>query len=501
VTVFDRPAQLAREDEVRAPNPERSGRFGRPNRVRAGLREPLHRTGNALIFNSVVTAFLGVAFWAAAARGYGRDDVGLNSTAISTMMMLSGLSQLNLMSAMVRFLPTAGRDALRLVGAGYAMSAALSVVVATVFVIGARGWLPVLADFFASWPVAVWFIASTALWCIFVLQDSILTGLGRPTWVPLENTLHSVSKLALVVLLATACPRQGIFLSWTLAVVVASVPVNLILFVRMLPRHARQARVGDGLPSLGQLVRFVFGDYAAAACWIGVITVPAQLVLKIEGPAAAAEFSVAWAIGYALYSLPAAVGQGLVVQGAQEPDRLDHLRRMAFRHTFRVLVPITSVTVLTAPVVLRLFGGTYAAGSSAELRLLALSSIPNAVVALTVSELRVHRRVLAVWWLMFATLVLVLGISYVLLQPLGIRAVGVAWLTSQLVVAALAVIFRRRVRAGTSGAGRDLGLGPLRQRDRRGRGGLDRGRPAGGPSPAPAERGRHQESTEGLETT
>jgi O-antigen/teichoic acid export membrane protein len=413
------------------------------DRLTAVLREPMHRTGNALIANSAVTALLGVVFWAAAAPRYSQADVGLNSSAISAMMMLAGFSQLNLMSAMVRFLPTSGRGALRLVTTSYLVAATLAAVVATIFVLGVRLWSPALAGFLANRPVAVWFVAATAMWCVFVLQDSVMTGLGRPVYVPVENTVHSVAKLALVVLLAAVSPRHGVFMSWTLAVLVASIPVNLLLYLRVLPHHARQARPGDAVPPLRTLARFTVGDYATAACWIAATTVPIQLVLRAQGAASTASFSIAWVIASSLYALPGAVGQGLVVQGAREPERLSALRVKAFTHTYQVLVPVTVVTIVGAPLILRIFGEAYAVQGSTTLRLLAVAALPFAVVSLTVSELRVQRRVLVAFLVMFAAVGLVLGLTLVFLPSLGIAGVGVAWIVGQSVVAAVILVWRR----------------------------------------------------------
>jgi O-antigen/teichoic acid export membrane protein len=73
------------------------------------LRTPLYRNGYALVLSSATTSVLGVAYWIVAARTYTPAAVGLNAAAISAMMFLAGVSQLNLMSALLRFIPGAGR--------------------------------------------------------------------------------------------------------------------------------------------------------------------------------------------------------------------------------------------------------------------------------------------------------------------------------------------------------------------------------------------------------
>src|SRR5512139_3328907 len=91
------------------------------------LRTPLYRNGYALVFSSTATSVLGVVYWVLAARYYTTEAIGLNSAALSTMMFLASLAQLNLMNALNRFVPSAGAATARLVISAYGMSAVIAV--------------------------------------------------------------------------------------------------------------------------------------------------------------------------------------------------------------------------------------------------------------------------------------------------------------------------------------------------------------------------------------
>ena len=75
----------------------------RAETVRAHLRVPLFRDGYALVANEGLTAALGLVYWLIAAREYAPSVVGTNTAAISAMMFIAGVAQLNLMSALLRF--------------------------------------------------------------------------------------------------------------------------------------------------------------------------------------------------------------------------------------------------------------------------------------------------------------------------------------------------------------------------------------------------------------
>src|SRR5439155_10567314 len=91
-------------------------------RLAAHVRTPVYREGYALVLSAGLAAALGFLYWIIAARTYKADVVGLNSAAISTMMLASGVAQLNLVGGLLRFVPGAGRSTWRLVGWSYAIS-------------------------------------------------------------------------------------------------------------------------------------------------------------------------------------------------------------------------------------------------------------------------------------------------------------------------------------------------------------------------------------------
>ncbi|HLK41856.1 MAG TPA: hypothetical protein VKV34_00835, partial [Thermoleophilia bacterium] len=201
----------------------------------------LFRNGHALILSSALTSGLGMVYWLIAAHEYSARDVGLNTAAISAMMFLSGASQLNLSSALTRFIPLMRRRAASLVRNAYCLTAAIAGIASVIFLVGINHWAPRL-DFVESVPArAIWFVAAAMVWCVFVLEDSVLTAVRQAVWVPVENAGFAVAKIVLLIALAAALPTYGIFFSWTVAALVAIIPTNLLLFRRLLPRH----RAGD----------------------------------------------------------------------------------------------------------------------------------------------------------------------------------------------------------------------------------------------------------------
>ncbi len=124
-------------------------------RLVSHLRTPLYKNGYSLILSSATTSALGMLFWVLAARYYSVETIGTSSAMIAAMMFLSGISQRGVNSALVRFVPLAGRASARLVGSTYLISLAIAVAATLAIgrwmyplfpILGVTGWGP-MADF------------------------------------------------------------------------------------------------------------------------------------------------------------------------------------------------------------------------------------------------------------------------------------------------------------------------------------------------------------------
>lgn len=411
-------------------------------RIRGLYGESLLRTGHLLVVNQVLNAGFGVLYWLLAARLYAPAAVAVNQAAISAMMLLAGAAQLNLMSALLRFVPTSGAAAGRMIRRAYIVGGGLSAVVAVVFLFGLNLWSPDdLSDLLQPGFSAVGFVLATMLWAIFVMQDNALVAVGRPGGVPAENTAFAVLKIVLIVALAAVAGQGGIWWSWSVAMAVCVGGCSVYLFTRAVPAFVRaHAHEKSELVSLRDLRKFVGPDYVGALAWIACTSLVPLLVLGLTGAEHSAAFSLPWSMCIALYSVPSAFGQSLVAHSVRNTGLLEVNYRRALHHTMTLLMPVVALVVAFAPVGLRLFGPFYAAHSTTTLRLLSFSAFPNAVVTLAVSRARVLRRMSAVVGILVGLSVLVLGLVVVLVPQFGVMGGGLAWLTAQCVVAAVIMV-------------------------------------------------------------
>jgi O-antigen/teichoic acid export membrane protein len=409
----------------------------------AHARTPLYRNAYALMLGTAATSGLGLLYWALAARLYTPPDIGVNAAAISTMMFLSGIAQLNLSSALLRFIPRAGHATARLTSYAYLISLAAAVGVSAVFLLGYAAWAPA-QRFLEDGPFALWFLAATAMWCVFVLQDAVLTSLRQAIWVPIENTIFAILKIALLAAFAVALPRYGVFASWTIPVALSLLPVNLLIFRRLVPAHARATAGQAALVEPAQVARYVAGDYLGSLFSLASTMLLPALVLGLAGASGSAYFYAAWTIVYSLDLIASNMAASLTVEGAADQASLAAHARGALINIARLLVPLVLLVLAGAPFILRIYGASYAAEGAPLLRLLALGSLPKAINVLFYGLARVRRRVAEIALAQGAACALVLGLSYLLIPSHGIVGVGLAWLAGQTAVALVVSLARLR---------------------------------------------------------
>jgi len=408
-----------------------SGSHGRHVR----RRERLYRGPTALLVNTAGTSLLGMAFWVLAARRYSPDVVGGSSAVISVMLLLANLAELNLTSAMVRFLPTAGHRRNAFIIRSYATVACLGALIGAASLPLLRH-LTVVHRLLALGPGgALWFAVAVGVWCLFALQDAVAIALRGSRWVAAENSAYGVMKLGALVALAATAPKLGIFASWTIPMMLTIPGMNGIIFGSLLPAQQQIGGLTETV-SRRHLREFVTFEYFTGLVGVAASTAIQLLVLTRLGATDNAYFYVVWVTTSAFDLALLNVGSSLVAEAARQPDRLASLTRALSRHLVKLLAPIMAILIIGAPLFLRILGAEYSSHSTALLRLLALAIAPRIVITLWMSINRVHRRVGRILALQATLAAVTVGASAIALNVRhSITVIGVIYLIGQTVAA------------------------------------------------------------------
>ncbi|TKK83661.1 lipopolysaccharide biosynthesis protein [Herbidospora galbida] len=408
-------------------------------RLPADLQDPLLRNAYALVVNAGIGAALGVGYWVIAARLFPAADVGEGQALINAMRMLAALTSFGFVGALTRFVPETGRATGRFVGAVYLLGGGLGLAATAVFIVVTKdepgfrilwGWLP-----------AGVFALVVIVWSVYTLQEVVLSALRRSTWVPVVNVAVGFVKVAAVAACAFLVAARGdvvswqVFLAWIVPCALAVLPVNYLLFARVIPRHVAETAHRTP-PSLRRIVRFAGGDYFGSVFTLAAIYLVPVVVATQVDHRTYAYYGIAVTVGGLLEIFAFTMATSLTVEGSFDPAALGRNTRRALHRSLTVLIPMIALVVAAAPLVLSVFGAEFADNGTPLLRLIALATLARAFVELYLGALRAMGRGRPLLYIQAARCVLALGLTWLLLPRHGIEGVGIALVITQSVTAA-----------------------------------------------------------------
>ncbi|MCD0448266.1 hypothetical protein LO762_03510 [Actinocorallia sp. API 0066] len=362
--------------------------------LRGELGNPLFRNAYALMLNGGLTGVLGLGFWIAARHFHSQDDFGRNAAVIQAVMCIGGMTTLSYV--LMRFIPQAGRSSGRLILATYLFGSVLAVLLGIGFVLSLAWWDSPNYDQLADPSHAIPFIIFIAAWNIFTQQDAALTGLRHAGWVPVKNTLYGLVKFVMLAGLAwTFAPNDGILLATMIPVIFLVLPMDWFVFRRLLPEHEELTKDKRHTPTPREIGRYLQGDFIGTVASHSAINFIPLLVAAKVSEAANGFFAMAWIFGLMLDLLALNMAMSLTVEGSHATDNLASTCRDALRRTLMLLVPVSLVVAFAGPWVLGLpflFGAEFKTEAGFVLVLLALSTLPKALIELYVGVLRVRSR-------------------------------------------------------------------------------------------------------------
>ncbi|WP_462188177.1 MULTISPECIES: polysaccharide pyruvyl transferase family protein [unclassified Frankia] len=419
------------------------------------LRSPLLRNAILLMASTAITGVLGIAFWAIAAWLYSPENVGRASTAVSTMLLLSGLAQLNQQNILPATIPAAARSRRTIIRNAYAMSGLLATVLALGFV-ALFSHTTFLADF-DPW-FSVFFVAAVAFWCIFALQDSVLAGLRKASWVPIENAFFAASKLVLLFVFAAFGISAGLFFAWTAPVILLVLAINILIWRRVLSRNqlddvAESSRNAPHATATGSRRRadwYIIGDMAGGLVQLAATTLLPVIVSARLGYEATAYFYTSWSLVSVFDQLMSGATASLTVEGTRESSRVSaHILSM-IKFLLAFIVPVGIITAVFAGPLLAIYGSEYSSEAANLLSCLALGAVFRATILLAVAISRVQRNTRLLLAIQGSMSVCLLTTALIV-GSRGLTAIGLAYLGCHAVIAlAVVPVYVRALRRPSS---------------------------------------------------
>jgi len=376
----------------------------------------------------------GFVFWLLAAHLYSSSSIGRAGTVISTMVLISFISDLGLSNTLVRVLPTSD-DMDSEINLALVLTTGMAMVIATAYLLVAPSLVPRLDFLRANTLDAIGFVLLNGCAAANLLTDSVFIARRRSHYnLLVDGIFQGVAKLACLGGFV-GLSAYGIFLSNGIGGAVAVV-ASLIVMVWRLGYHPS---LKVDIAVFIRNIRFSLTNYVASVFQLLPLLLLPIIVLNDEGARHAAYFFIAFNLANLTYAVPFAMGQSLFAEGSQ--GKVD-IRALA-RRAARIVGPVTLVmaVVIAGSVrwILLIYGHTYSHNATPTL-IVMVAALP--IVAFNNNGqvlLKLQGRVRTLVVVNVASFVVILGLAEVW-GPKSLPLVGLAWLLGNLVAALLASV-------------------------------------------------------------
>ena len=380
--------------------------------------DSLYRNSLFMALSSFFNAGCGFFFWIIAARLYTVEQVGLATALISSLGLVILFSRLGFDSSVIRFF--ASEDKGRIISTSLIVTTGASIIFGGMCIL----LMMILTPSMPLWQepgYSMAFILIAALNSIAVMGGYAFVADRKADQFFLQNLLQAIRIPALVPLAFLGV--FGIFGSVGLGHLAAS-----SFCLLMLQRSKAAIRPEIDMNYMQRSFRFSTWNYVANLLSLAPTLIIPIMVLNMLGEAEAAKYYIAFAIGNIVLIIPSSLGTSLFVEGSHgESMRKSVLR--AVGASLMLLLPAVLILILFGDKLLGMLKEEYVEAFDL-LRIIALSSLPAAVYSLFVPIQNVRMKVESIVGLNVLRCMLLLGLSYVLMQRYGILGAGYAWIVT-----------------------------------------------------------------------
>jgi O-antigen/teichoic acid export membrane protein len=316
----------------------------------------LYRDALSLASSSMLTAVLGIGFWAVCARLISPAALGVQTALLSIIVAPAIVVASGVGDAFTAIVPAAGSERALVVARGYRLllvtaagCGAIAAVVAVIVLPEARGSVPTGFTVFVG----------VVIWSLFIVQDPALTAMRRAHWLPIENGTVSIAKIALLPL--------ALLVGVSHPVIVATLIPSVLAIAVLYPQVARIARLpapvrdaGLAVPdSLGELPRLVRRTTTSVALSLGTLTLTPFIVTAAAGPSQGAVFALGLSVVQSLDFVGAALGVSLVVHASTAAAESGGMALAVFKRTAAVVGVGAVALIAVSPFVLHALNPRY----------------------------------------------------------------------------------------------------------------------------------------------
>jgi O-antigen/teichoic acid export membrane protein len=407
------------------------------------LVDPLYKNSIFNMSGTFILGAFGFVFWIIVARLYKTEDVGIATTLISIMALLSSFTLMGLSSSLTRYLPKSANKN-ELINSSFVIVTLVALITSVIFLLG----LPVFSPQLSFIRSNLFYIISFTIFLIFYswnsLVESISMAFRAASNILLKNIIISILKLMLPFALIIF-GAYGIFAS-TASAVTLGVSAGLVI---LLLKFKIRPSISVNVSLVKETSAYSFANYMVGFMFNMPSLILPVIILNVLSARYAAYYYVASMIQSILLIIPSATAQALLTEGAYNEAALKKHVMKAMITILAILVPATSVIILFGNILLQFFGRDYAVDALQFLQLYSFSTIFTSLLLIANAVMNIKHRIksLVILNVLAAILTLSLSCAFISGKLVGI---GWGWTLGQAIAGLVSIYFITRSYSSTS---------------------------------------------------
>jgi len=400
--------------------------------------DSLYRNSIYLMLSTGVMAGFGFFFWIINARLYSAEQVGIGTTLISVITLISSFSLLGLGNSLIKYLPASDKKNKK-INTSFTLVGLTSIFISIFFLVFLKTFSPRLLFVRESIIFSLLFILFIVFSSLDIISENVFIAYRSSKFVLIKNTISSIVKLILPIFLVTL-GAYGIVVSMGIAMSVAFLVslVFLIVHFNYSPRPIIDRIV------VKRMTKFSLGNYIAG--FIGGL--PAMvlpiLITNSIGAKFSAYFYIDMMIANLLYIIPMATSQSLFAEGSYSETELKVHLKKTIKIIFLILMPAILITFLFGKYILLAFGKEYSSEGVIFLRILAISGIFLSINYIGNSIFFIKNKIKLIILMSFIGTSIILSLSIMLIHQ-NLLGIGVSWLLGQGIISVIYLFFIKKL--------------------------------------------------------
>jgi O-antigen/teichoic acid export membrane protein len=397
------------------------------------LEDSLFKNSIYLIATNFTSLIFGFFFWIIASRYYSPDHIGIVSTILSSMSLISLISSVGLPTALLFYLPRDQKNANKIINSCIIVSIIISVLFSVIFISGINIFEPLLKPTFNNLGITI-FIIITAMTTVSALISGAFTAERRSYFTMIKENIFNLVKIFPLIIF-TGFGAMGIFISWGIGLIMAVIIGFILLYklFKYLPRFTFD-------PIIKNMAGYSVGNYFA-----GIFQSLPKLVLPIMiadiiSIDAAGYFFIAITVAGLLYAISQSIANSLLAESSIKGDIWEKVGR-AVRLNLFLLIPGLLSFVIFGKFIMGLFNQSYAENATMTLIILAITSVPFSVISIFNTVRNAQNKVVSTIKINMYLAIMTLILSIPLMIVLNIAGVALAYLIADS-IGALFIIIR-----------------------------------------------------------